>query len=190
METIMKSWKTILIWGLLLVAVYMIGAVIEMINVSGTCMFILMPYFAALVATYPILILNRFGTGVAVYVPYVVIGFLPLYYFDWVQNGALVGEWAVFVWSATGLLIGLSLDIVNRIMIQASERNRAIVIGTTMQAVTFFVMLIGLTYLYTPNSSMGSHLLFFSQKWLFTLPWVLLNGCFGGFTAYALRKKI
>lgn len=190
MDTNHKSWKTILLWGLLLVVVYMIGAIIEMTNASGTCMFILMPYFAALAVTYPVLVLNRFGTGIAVYIPYVVIGFLPLYYFDWLQNGALVSEWAVFVWSATGLIIGLSLDLVNRIMIRSSERTRAIVIGTTMQAMTFIVMLLGLTYLYTPTSSMGSHLLFFNQKWLFTLPWLLLNGCFGGYTAYALRKKI
>ncbi|MFH0989616.1 MAG: hypothetical protein V1799_06320 [bacterium] len=173
-----------------MVAVFMIGAVVEVTGASGTCMFILMPYFAALAATYPVLVLNRFGAGVGVYVPYVVIGFVPLYYYDWLQSGALVGVWAVFVWSATGLVIGTSLDLVNRIMIQSGERTRAIVIGATMQAVTFVVMLVGLTYLYKPTSSMGGHLLFFNQKWLFTLPWMVLNGCFGGYTAYALRKRI
>ena len=59
-----------------------------------------------------------------------------------------------------------------------------------MQAVTFVVMLVGLTYLYLPNSSMASHLRFFDQKWLFTLPWILVNGAFGGYTAYALTKRV
>lgn len=182
--------KTILIWGLLLVAVYMIGGLIDATGISGTCMFILMPYFAALVATYPVLALNRLGAGVGVYVPYVVIGFGPLYYYDWLQSDALVGLWAVCVWSATGLVIGGSLDLANYLMAKSSERTRAIVIGATMQGVTFFVMLLGLTYLYKPTSSMGSHLLFFNREWLFTLPWMVLNGCFGGYTAYALRKRV
>ena len=36
---------------------------IDAIGISGACMFILMPYFTALAATYPAIALNRFGTG-------------------------------------------------------------------------------------------------------------------------------
>jgi hypothetical protein len=68
-------------------------------------------------------------------------------------------------------------------------RWRAIILGAAAQAVTFVVMLLGLTYLYVADSSMSSHLRFLDQKWLFTLPWMLVNGAFGGYTAYALVKR-
>jgi hypothetical protein len=70
------------------------------------------------------------------------------------------------------------------------ERWRAILVGTAAQAVTFVVMLLGLTYLYVWDSSMASHLRFLDQRWFFTLPWVLVNGAFGGYTAYALVKRV
>jgi hypothetical protein len=109
LESTIKPLKTILIWRLVLAAVYMVGAVIDARGISGTCMFILMPYFAAIAGAYPVLTLNRFGAGVGVYVPYM---------------------------------------------------------------------------------SMVGHLLFLSREWFFTLPWMVLNGAFGGYTAYALRKRI
>ena len=184
-----KSFKTIFVWGFVLVAILMVGAIIDAIGVSGTCMFILMPYFAAIVATYPVIALNRFGTGMLVYVPYMVLGFFPLYYFDWCQSHALIGLWAVFVWSTTGLVIGGSMDLVNTLTAKANERTRAIAIGTAMQTVTFFVMLLGLAYLYIPISSMASHLHFFDRGWLFTMPWMAVNGAFGGYSAYAMKKR-
>jgi hypothetical protein len=190
MKAIARSWKTILIWGLGLVAVLMVGALIDGSAISGTCMFILMPYFAAITTTVPVIAVNRFGTGILVYVPYALIGFFPLYYFDWLQSGALIGLWAVFVWSATGPLIGVCLDLANLLAGRFSARTRAIAVGATMQAVTFVIMLVGLKYLYTPTSSMSSHLYFFDREWFFTLPWMVVNGAFGGYTAYALTKRV
>jgi len=123
-----------------------------------------------------------------VYVPYMLIGIAPLYYFDWLQSGALVGFWAVFAWGATGLIIGVCLDLANLLAARASERTRAMAIGAMMQVVTFAVTLLGLTYLYAPTS-MAGHLHFFDREWLFTLPWMGVNGAFGGYTAYALKKR-
>ena len=69
-KAIAKAWKTILVWGLGLVAVLMVGAFIDVSAVSGTCMFVLVPYFAAITATVPVITVKRFGTGIWVYVPY------------------------------------------------------------------------------------------------------------------------
>ncbi len=181
-----KPWKSILLWGFVLVAILMVGAVIDGTGVSGTCMFILVPYLAAIAGTIPVLTIKRFGVGALVYVPYALIGFFPLYYFDWLQSHSLIGLWAVFVWSLTGPLIGVSLDLANLLGGRLNERTRAILIGAVMQAMTFAVMLIGLTYLYTPTSNMASHLHFFDRQWFFTLPWMVVNGGFGGYTAYTL----
>lgn len=190
MKPLLRAWKPILGWGLVYTAVYMVGAVIDMLGVSGTCMFVLMPYFAALAVTIPFLVVKRFGTGLGVYIPYVVIGFFPMYFSDWLKDHTMIAWWAAFVFALSGLVIGLCLDLVYMLTDRLSERWRAVTLGAAAQAVTFIVMLVGLTYLYVPNSSMASHLRFLDQKWLFTLPWMVVNGAFGGYTAYALAKRV
>jgi hypothetical protein len=62
--------------------------------------------------------------------------------------------------------------------------------AAVMQAAQFVVALLGLRYLYVPTSSMAGHLYLYSEQWFFTLPWMALNGAFGGYTAYALRKRV
>jgi len=189
MRTTQQPWKTILIWGLAVVAVLMLGAVIDNSGVSGTCMFILVPYFAAICGVFPVLALNRMGTGVLVFVPYALIGFAPLYYFDYLQTHQLVGLWAVFAFSASGPLIGAALDLANLLTARYGERTRAICMGAAMQAMTFVVTLLGLRYLYVPTSAMAGHVLFYTREWYFTLPWMAVNGAFGGYTAYTLKKR-
>lgn len=189
LKTTSKAWKTILIWGLVLVAILMIGAVIDMTSITGTCMFILVAYFAAIAGTIPVITIRRFGTGILVFIPYVLIGFVPLYYFDWMQKESLVGLWAVFASSLSGILIGAGLDLVAHLTGKSSERMRAIAVGTTMQVMTFIVMLVTLKYLYLPVSDMAAHVHFFDQRWFFTLPWMAVNGAFGGYTAYALTNR-
>ena len=94
--------RSILTWGFILVAVLMLGAMIERTAGTGTCMFVLMPAFAAMAATYPILRVGRFGTGVLAYVPYAVIGFVPLARLR-LAPGPLrcAGCGRVFVWAAS-----------------------------------------------------------------------------------------
>ncbi len=189
MKTTTRPAATILAWGFILVAVLMLGAVIERTAGTGTCMFVLMPAFAAMAATYPILRVGRFGTGVLAYVPYAVIGFVPLLVFDLLQNHALRGTWALFAWAASGPLIGLCADIVHRLSSRLGDRARAIIVGATVQAATFAVMLLGLTYLSVDPSAADSHLRLFDTRYWFTLPWMALNGAFGGFAAYALARE-
>jgi len=181
--------QIILACSIALIAVLMAGAVLELTVVRDICMFILTPYFAAVVAVYPVVSLNRFGTGLWVYLPYTLVGLPPLYYFDYLRDGVMVGAWAPFAFAATGLAIGASLDLANWAARRVSARNRAVVVGAVMQAATFMLTLLGFTYLYTLASPTAGHLHFFTRDWLFTLPWMTLNGAFGGYTAYALWKR-
>ncbi len=183
------SRATILGWGFILVAVLMLGAMVEMTGVSGTCMFVLMSAFAAFAATYPILRVDRFGTGVLTYLPYTVIGFVPLLVFDWLQDHSLKGLWAVFVWTVSSPAIGLCADLAYRAAGPLGRRSRAMITGAALQAATFVVMLLGLTYLYVDPTAADSHLRLFDTKYWFTLPWMVVNGAFGGLAAHALATE-
>jgi hypothetical protein len=177
-------WKTCLLWGVVLVLVFSFGAFVGE-KYSGTCMFLLVPYFAALAATLPVLRVGRFGAGLVTYLPYAVLGFAPLFYFDWLQSHALRGLWAVFVWAASGPLIGLCADLAYRLCVRLPERWRGAVVGAVLQAATFAVMLAGLTLLYVDPTGADSHARLFDTHWYFTAPWMIVNGAFGGFTAWA-----
>jgi hypothetical protein len=177
-----------LFWGLVLVLVFGFGAFVGE-KYSGTCMFILMPYFAALAAALPLVQVGRFGAGLATYLPYAVLGFAPLFYFDWLQSHALRGLWAVILWAAAGPLIGLCADLAYRLAARLPERWRAAVAGAVLQAATFATMLLGLTLLYVDPSGADSHTRLFDTYWYFTAPWMIANGAFGGFTAWALARR-
>jgi hypothetical protein len=180
-------WRTSLLWGLALTLVLSFGAFVGE-RFSGTCMFILMPCFAALAAVMPILKLERFGAGMVTYLPYALLGFGPLFYFDWLQSRALQGLWAVFIWSATGPLIGLCADLAYRLSVRLEQRWRGAIAGAALQAATFAVMALGLTLLYVDPSGANSHARLFDTHYYFTAPWMVLNGALGGYTAWALRR--
>jgi hypothetical protein len=184
-----RALPAILAGSMALVAILMLGAVIDASGASGTCMFILVPLYTAVAVVYPLIVVRRFGTGILVYLPYALIGFFPLYFFDYLQSGALVGLWAVFLWSATGPIIGLFLDLTTAFASRLSPALRAITAGTVMQTVTFFLILLGFTYLYRSTAAGVGHLHFFNREWLFTLPWMAANGAVGGYAAHlpALR---
>jgi len=188
MERTAFEWKTVALWGFVLFAVFTFGAFVGE-PFTGTCMFVLMPYFAAIAACMPIVKVRRFGAGILTFIPYAVLGFVPLLYFDWLQSRALWGLWAVFVWSATGPIIGLTADLAYLATGRLSQSTRAIVVGATIQAMTFALMLLGLTFLYSDPSAGDSHLRLFDRYWFFTAPWMAVNGAFGGFTAHALANR-
>ena len=183
-----RFWKTSLLWGLALFLSLSFGAFVGE-RFSGTCMFILMPYFAALAATMPVLQVGRFGAGIVTYLPYAVLGFAPLFYFDWLQSRALHGLWAVFVWSASGPLIGLCADLAYRLSARLQESWRGAIVGAAVQAATFAVILLGLTQLYVDPTAADSHARLFDPYSYFTAPWMVVNGAFGGFTAWALWRR-
>jgi len=116
------------------------------------------------------------------------LGFAPLFYFDWLQSRALHGLWAVLVWTATGPLIGLCADLTYMLSMRLEERWRGVLVGAVVQAATFAFMLLGLTQLYVDPSGADSHVRLFDTHYYFTAPWMVVNGAFGGFTAWALRR--
>jgi hypothetical protein len=183
-----SGWKIMLGWGVVLTAVLSIGA-FAVEKYSGTCMFVAMPYFVSLAALMPAVKLKRFGSTIGAYIPYTVLGFFPLFYFDWLVSRSLVGLWAVFVFALSGFLIGACADLVYGFPFRMSGRTRAVAAGMAVQAATFFTMLLGLKYLYLNSADAASHLHFFDQNWFFTLPWMVVNGGFGGYTAFAIRNR-
>jgi hypothetical protein len=178
-------WKTALLWGTVLTLVLSFGAFVGE-RFSGTCMFILMPYFASLAVVMPFLRAPRFGVGAATYLPYAVLGFIPLFIFDYLQSHALKGLWAVVVWSLTGPLIGLCADAAFHVGRRLRGIARAVLVGGVVQAATFVVMLVGLTALNVNPAAADSHLRLFDTSWYFTAPWMIVNGAFGGLSAYLL----
>jgi hypothetical protein len=188
MEKKVDAWKTILVWGLAIIGVNTVGAYAGE-RYSGTCMFILIPYFTSLAAVMPAVKVKRFGAITGAFIPYFALGFIPLYYYDWLQQRSLVGLWAVFAFSASGLLIGLFADLACLAARRLREGARMATTGAVVQIVTFITMLVGLKYLYLNSAVAVGHLHFFDKEWFFTLPWLALNGAFGGYTAYALGGR-
>ncbi len=182
-----SAMVSVLLWGLVLTGVYSAGAFAGEMY-SGTCMFVLIPYFGALAALIPVTRLRRFGAVIGTYIPYTVLGFFPLFFFDWQQSHALLGPWAAAVFALSSLLIGLAADTAWLLSGRLSDRARAALTGGVLQAVTFLVMLLGLRYLYVSSLDPGGHLHFFTREWFFTLPWMTVNGAFGGYTAWALAS--
>ena len=62
----------------------------------------------------PILLLQRFGVGMLVYLPYAITGLFVEYYFELVAEHNLTSYWGVIGWCALGLAIGLSADLAYR----------------------------------------------------------------------------
>lgn len=100
-----------------------------------------------------------------------------------------MGLWAVFLWSATGPITGLFLDLTMALTSRFQPALRAITAGAVMQTVTFFMILLGFTYLYHSTAAGVGHLHFFNREWLFTLPWMAANGAVGGYVAHLLALR-
>lgn len=51
------------------------------------------------------------------------------------------------------------------------------------------MILLGLTQLYVDPTAADSHARLFDTYYYFTAPWMVVNGAFGGFTAWALWRR-
>lgn len=184
-----RLWAPALGWGLVLVAVYSFGAFVGE-QMSGTCMFIIMPFFAALAAVAPVVLTRRFWAATIAYLPYALLGVVPLFIFDYLQSHALKGLWALAIWALSGPIIGLCVDVAWRLAAGLRDWTRSALTGAVAQGSTFAVMLLGLTYLYVDPTAADSHLRLFDTQWYFTAPWMAANGAFGGFAAWALARVL
>jgi hypothetical protein len=141
----LKSWQIILIFGVLLWIIYGFGSFTldffagaataefgQWGNVGGVGLFFvyILSFYIALVVVLPILIIQRFGVGVAVFLPYALTGFFIEYYFDWIVAPALRSPWGAVGWCVIGLAIGLSADLTYRFLPNRfTERLRAVTTG-------------------------------------------------------------
>jgi len=184
-----KFWRTVLFFGAIYVVLMAIFAPLMDIPNYG-CMFVTPAYLIVLVIVLAIVKTRRFWAGTAAFIPYAVLGFFPTYYFEWMTAHSLRGVWGVFAWCLIGPLAGLLGDLSFKFLPKSvSDRRRAILTGATIGAAIFFTTLLALTTFYK-ETSMDSHLRFFTQGWSFSLPWLVVNGGFAGYTAYALTRQV
>jgi len=199
----LKEWQIILIFGFLQSTVTAIGTYFfdffagsatvgfgVMGEIEGTGMFFvyMIGNFNAIIVILPILKIRRFGVGAAIYLPYAIIGFFVEYYYEWMKNKSLVSPWAVVGWCVFGLATGLSADLTFKFMPNKIElRYRSIAAGIILSITNFILTLVALTFFYVnPQTGPGS----FVGLAYFSLPWLVINSGFGGYTAYAISKKV
>ena len=196
----LKAWQTILLFGLLQSALigvttfffdYLAGAATLGFaiwpTVGGTGLFYvyMIGYFNALIVILPVLLLKRFGVGMAIYLPYALIGIPVDLYFE---SSALRGAWAAVGWGLIGLVAGLSVDLAYRYLPgHLTERTRAILVGIVLGAASFLLNLLAQAFFYRtflptgPGSFVGMA--------YFGVPWLLVMSTFGGYTAYAISRN-
>ncbi|HSJ52773.1 MAG TPA: hypothetical protein VLC52_03415 [Anaerolineae bacterium] len=183
-----RFWKTALLLGAVHFLVMTFGLVVE--AYSGGCMFVIPAYFMVLPVAISILLLRRVGAGAAVFLPYAVLGFPPTYYFEWQQSHALWGVWGVFAWCLIGPLVGLAGDLAYRFLPRSlPERWRAVATGAVLGAAIYLTTYLALAALYR-RPELNTHFRFFTEGAWFSVPWLVVNGGFAGYTGYALTRRV
>ena len=198
-----KPWQTILIFGILQVFIYGIGSftldyfaggatksfgVWPEVDGVGFFFLYVLSFFITLVTVLPILMIKRFGVGLAVYLPYAISGLFVEYYIEWSTLHTLASPWGVVGWCVIGLAIGFSADLAYRFLPgRINERWRAIITGVLMGMVNFLLVLIALTFFYVERQSGTGTFLGVAY---YGLPLLIINSGFGGYTAYAIFKNV
>src|SRR4030042_2628528 len=200
----LKSWQLILIFAFLLCVIYAFGSFTFDYfagaatagfgvwgEVGGVGMYFtyVMAYFIALVVVLPILIIKRFWVGMAVYALYALGGLYLEYYFELVVEQNLIGFWGVIGWCVLGLATGLCADLAYRFLPSGlSEKWRAISTGLTVGVATFIAVTIAISFFYVEKE------LIYSANYLsvayYGVPFMLASSGFGGYTAYAISRRV
>ncbi len=182
-----RFWRTVLAYGGLYFLIMGLGyAIVE--PYSGGCMFIIPTYFMVLVVALPILSLGRFGSGMAVFLPFAVLGAAVDYYYERVSSQILPSIWGVVGWSLTGLTVGLSGDLAHWLLPRSwNARRRAVGLGAVIGLMFYLTTLAALSWLYA-GPSLETHYWFFTRGIVFSLPWLVVNGAFAGYTARAIAR--
>lgn len=200
----LKSWQLILIFAVLLCLIYAIGSFTFDYfagaatagfgiwgEVGGVGMYFtyVMAYFIALIVVLPILVIKRFWVGMAIYSIYALSGLFVEYYMDWIVDRVLVSIWAVPGWCVLGLATGLCADLCYRYLpIHLSERWRAILTGLTVGIATFIAVAIAISFFYIEQELIYTAD-YFSVAY-YGVPFMLVSSSFGGYTAYAISKRV
>ena len=180
-------WKTALLFGAVHFLVMTYGAfVIE----PADCQWVIPAYFMALPVMLSILTLRRIGAGVMVFLPYAIIGFFMVYYMDYITLHTMLSVWGAVAWCLGGLLTGLAADLAFRFLPpRLPEKWRAILVGATIGLGIYLTPLVAMTFFYIPQSP-ESHYTLFTRGVAYSISWLVVNGGFAGYTAYALHKRV
>ena len=197
----LKPWQTILLFGILLCFIhafssftfdFFAGAATAGFGVwgevGGVGMFYIyvLSYFLVLVVILPVLIIRRFGVGIAVYLPCAIIGLFVEYYMEWVINPVLVSPWAVVGWCVFGLITGLSADFTYRFLPGSlNERWRAIITSLVLGTIMFLLTLLALTYFYVEQQTGPGSFLGIAY---YGVPFLWVSSGFAGYTAHAIAQ--
>ena len=200
----LRSWQLVLIFAVLLCIIYAFGSFTFDYfagaatagfgiwgDIGGVGMYFtyVMAYFIALVVAVPILVIKRFWAGTAVYSIYALSGLFVEYYMDWVVDRVLVGLWAVAGWCVLGLATGLCADLSYRYLpSRLSEKWRAILVGLTVGIATFAAVTIAISFFYI-NEETTYSANYFSVAY-YGVPFMLISSGFGGYTAYAISRRV
>lgn len=200
----LRPWQIILIFNVLLCCIYGFGSFTFDFfagaatagpgvwgEVGGVGMYFtyVMAYFIALVVVLPILVIKRFWVGMAVYALYALSGLYLEYYFELVVEQNLIGFWGVVGWCVLGLATGLCADLAYRFLpSRLSEKWRAILTGLTIGVATFAAVAIAISFFYVEKE------LVYPANYLtvayYGVPFMLVSSGFGGYTAYAISRRV
>lgn len=200
----LKSWQILLIFSFLLCCIYGFGSftfdyfagaatagfgVWGEVGGIGMYFTYVMAYFTALVVVLPILVIRRFWVGMAVYALYALSGLYLEYYFELVLEHNLAGFWGVIGWCALGLATGLCADLAYRFLpSRFSEKWRAISTGFAVGVATFAAVTIAVSFFYVTKET-GYTANYLSVAY-YGVPFMLISSGFGGYTAYAISKRV
>jgi len=182
-----KFWKTALLYGVIHFLVMIYGAfIIE----QGDCQWVVPAYLMALPVMLSILTLRRIGAGVVVFLPYNILGFFMVYYMDYITYHTMLSVWGAVAWCLGGLLTGLAADLAFGFLpARLPERWRAILTGAIIGLGIYLTPLVAMRFFYIPQPP-ASHYYLFTTGIVYSLSWLLVNGGFAGYTAYAIQARV
>ncbi len=182
-------WTTTQLFGILFFLVMgVLGMLVE--ASSSGCMYVVPTYFTVLVVVLPLLILRRFGAATAVFLLYVTVGSFIEYRMEWVAVSKLASPLGGLGWGLYGVLVGLSADAAYRWLPHSiPEARRAAITGAVTGCAFFLTTYLAMATLYAVQAP-ESHYRFFSSQVYFSLPWMVLNGGFAGYTAEMLARGV
>lgn len=162
-----------------------LGMLVEA-NDAG-CMYVTPAFFMVLAIVYPLARLRRFGAAAAVFLLYATAGAYVEYHMQWVVERLLSSPWGGLAWGLYGVLVGVTADVTYQVLRRVrSEGWRMAITGAVTGATLFATTYLAMTTLYASPASQQTHFVFFSQRALFSLPWMVANGGFAGYGASAL----
>ncbi len=174
-------------YGVLVFLVFTFGTMFEMLVTRGVCFVYVISYFLSFAVVLAIRRLGVFGTGLAVFLPYAILGVFVEYWMDYVVTPSLIAPWAAVIWSVNGPLAGLCADLAHRFLPRSiKDQYRSALIGMITVFAYFLLTLPTLAFLYNDPAPGLAHYL---NGIYITLPWLLVSGCFGGYAAYAMSRK-